>query len=288
MNDDLTVAAAIDHVAHILVRSGIDHARLEARLLVAHALGQGMEAVIGYPERPLAIEHRQLLARLAERRSRREPAAYILGQKEFWSLPFEVGPATLIPRPESETVIETVLHHVRDRTSPLRVLDLGTGSGCLLLTLLKELPAALGVGVDSSQAALCIARRNAERLGVGERACFLCGNWADAIGGRFDVVVANPPYLSESELAAVEPEIACFEPRNALFGGTDGLDAFREIIAHLPDLLAAEGAVFLEVGNGQGAAVSGILAGAGLQGIQTNHDFCGIGRCVWAIAAWPD
>ncbi|MBX6322419.1 MAG: peptide chain release factor N(5)-glutamine methyltransferase [Rhodospirillaceae bacterium] len=278
----LTVDAALREAGRRLAAAGVPGAPAEARLLLARALGLGMEAVIAHPERPLAPAQRDRFALLVTRRARREPVAQIIGEREFWSLPFRVGPATLTPRPESETLVETALAQLPDRTAPFNLLDLGTGSGCLLLALLSELPQARGLGVDISAGALRIARHNARRLGLAGRAAFRKGDWARGIRARFDLVIANPPYIRTEDIGELEPEVAVHEPTLALDGGADGLGAYRAIAADLRRVLAEGGFAILEIGAGQAEAVSGILADGGLSVLGLKADLAGIPRCVVA------
>jgi release factor glutamine methyltransferase len=195
-----------------------------------------------------------------------------------------VSPAVLIPRPETETVVEAALAAAGDRGAPLRILDLGTGSGCLLLALLSELPRASGQGVDLSAEALEVARSNAERLGLGERARFEQRSWGAGLEGPFDLIVGNPPYVGEAEIAGLEPEVREFEPRTALVAGPDGLDAYRALIPDGARLLAAGGALALEIGQGQGDAVAALLAEHGLEVVERRPDLAGIPRCLIARA----
>jgi release factor glutamine methyltransferase len=272
-----TVAAA---TASALAAAGVASPRLEARVLVGCVLGAGPEAVLCQPERRLDDGQRQRLAALVARRGNGEPLAYIVGEREFWSLPLWVTAATLVPRPESETLVEAALHHVRDRRAALRILDLGTGSGCLLLALLSEMPQAFGLGIDLSPAALAVAAANAGSLGLHTRAAFAGGCWAEAIAGRFDVIVCNPPYVADGEIASLAPEIVRFEPRLALAGGQDGLAAHREIAPQLHRLLAPGGVAAIEVGAGQAAAVAAVVRGHDLQVIDIKNDLAGIPRCL--------
>jgi release factor glutamine methyltransferase len=208
--------------------------------------------------------------------------AYLLGEREFWSLPFHVTPRTLVPRPESETVVEAALAHLGDRGAALDILDLGTGCGCLLLALLHELGHARGVGVDIDAGALAIARGNAERLGLGARADFLCGDWGAALDYAFDLVVANPPYVAHGSFHALATEITAFEPVTALLAGTDGLACYREIVPALPRLLGAGGLAVLEIGARQAASVSRLLADAEMRPIAVVRDLARHARCIVA------
>jgi len=204
----------------------------------------------------------------------------ILGRREFWSLDFVVTPDTLAPRPDSETLIEAVLAALPDRSAPLSLVDFGTGTGCLLLTLLSELPNAEGIGIDISRPALAIAGGNAKRLGLADRCRFLCSDWSAALEGRFDLIISNPPYIPSGDIAGLEPEVARFEPLSALDGGADGLDAYRALAAQIPPLLKPGGIGAFEVGAGQAPQVAALLAEAGLTPRGIHRDLGGIERVV--------
>jgi len=249
------VREALRHGAALLEAAGVDNPRLDARLLLGQATGLPREALLREPLRCIDPEpYRVLLAR----RAAREPLALILGRQEFWSLDFEVSPATLIPRADSETLIEAALAAVPDRSRVRTILDLGTGTGCLLLASLTEFPLAWGLGVDQSAEAAALAARNAGALGLASRAAFLCGSWSDAVSAGFDLVLSNPPYIPSGEIAGLMPEVARHEPGRALDGGLDGLDAYRCILAALPGLLAPSGVAILELGAGQAEAVAAL------------------------------
>lgn len=259
-----------------LATAGIEGPRREARLLLGHALGLSQEALLSDPLAPVG---ETAFAALLARRCAHEPMAYILGRREFWSLSLQVSRATLIPRPETETLIEAALAAFPDRASVARVLDLGTGTGCLLLAALSEFPGARGVGVDRLEAAAGLARRNAAGCGLASRAAFLCGDWAAALDGRFDLILCNPPYIPQAEIPGLMPDVAGHEPASALDGGADGLDAYRTLLADVPRLLARGGAAILELGIGQQAAVAGLAAEAGLA-ISVKADLSGIPRAL--------
>ncbi len=215
-----------------------------------------------------------------------------MGEREFFGLLFAVSPAVLVPRPETELLIEEASRAKPDRSAPLRILDLGTGSGCLLVTALTLWPAARGIGVDRSEAALRVAALNARRHGVLGRLGLVGGHWATALQGRFDLVLANPPYVALGALEGLEPEVAAFEPRLALAGGLDGLDAYREILPALPALLAEDGLALLELGVGQADALAGLAEAQGLE-VSFARDLAGVARCARlrarpARAASPD
>jgi release factor glutamine methyltransferase len=263
-----------------LAAAGVEGARGEAWLLLSAATGRSRaELIAGAPLRLSPAEEEQLAA-LAARRLRREPMAYILGSREFWSLPFQVGPAVLVPRPESETVVEAALENIADRTAPLRILDLGSGSGCLLLALLSELPHATGLGIDRSAAALAIASTNAERLGLAGRAAFRKSDWGRNLAGPFDLIVSNPPYVAETDASSLAPEVLAFEPKAALFAGPDGLCAYQALASDCARLLARDGVVCLEIGQGQAAAVAAIMRRHGLRLVASRPDLAGIERCL--------
>lgn len=245
--------------------------RLDAEVLAAHVAGVSREALLlGHLDGPLDA---QAYEALVERRAMREPLAYIVGHREFWSLDFHVTPDVLIPRRDSELLIERALLE----PPPYRILDLGTGSGCLLLALLSERGGATGLGIDRSEAALAVAVGNAARLGLADRAAFRASDWAVGIDERFDVVLANPPYIEAD--AALMPDVVDHEPGSALFAGADGLDDYRRIVPDLPRLLAPGGVAFLEIGHTQADAVEALGRAAGLATAR-HADLAGRDRCV--------
>ncbi|GAB6054249.1 peptide chain release factor N(5)-glutamine methyltransferase [Magnetospira thiophila] len=275
----MTLGTALAEATARLASAGIDNPRLEARLLLAWALDLTPEIVFGYPERPLDPAGRDRLRDALDRRVARQPLAQIIGQREFWSLPFRVNEQTLIPRPDSETLIETVLD--LPLSPRARLLDLGTGSGCLLLALLHELPEATGLGVDLSFGAVAVARDNAEALGLQDRADFVVGDWWAPVRGRFDVVISNPPYIRRDDLAGLAPEVRQYEPRQALDGGPDGLDFYRRLAAEVPRYLVDGGWLAVEVGQGQADDVTALFRRAGLHGLSMRQDLSAIPRCVF-------
>jgi release factor glutamine methyltransferase len=271
-----------------LAAAGIDNVRFEARLLLAHAAGLSAEQLIARGAEPAPAGVAERLRALTARRVLREPMAYILGEREFWGLPFKVSPAVLVPRPDSETLIEAALALMPDRQRPWRILDLGVGSGCLLLTLLREYPAASGVGLELSEEALAVAQANAEALGVDMRARLVLGDWQQPdwhqrLGGPFDLLVSNPPYIEAGAIERLMPEVARFEPRLALDGGPDGLAAYRNIATAAPALMAPDGRVLVESGEGQVTEISRIFASAGLAMEAPWRDLAGIDRVVSAM-----
>ena len=270
-----TASAALARATVALRDAGIDNPRLEARLLLGHALGVNQEALLADTDCAAPENFHTFLAR----RAAHEPLAYILGRQEFWSLSFAVSPATLIPRADSETLIEAAMAAFSDRTRVRRILDLGTGTGCLLLAALSEFPLAFGVGVDFSSAAAVLAAANAASLGLIPRAAFLAGDWAAAIAGSFDLVLSNPPYIATRDLVALMPEVAAHEPASALDGGADGLDAYRGILAALSRLLAPGGVAVLELGIGQAVSVPALATAAGFCP-ELQSDLAGIPRAL--------
>ena len=274
------VGTALTTATSRLASAGISDARREARLLLATVLGWDAARVLAYPEALLNAEAEMRLEALLARRARREPISRILGHREFWSLRFELAPSTLDPRPDSEVLIEAALAALPERRRPYRVLDLGTGTGCLLLALLSELPSAWGVGIDRSAEAAATARRNAAALGLSQRARFAVGDWATSIAGDWHAILVNPPYIASAGIAGLMPEVARHDPRLALDGGGDGLEAYRALVPQIVGLLAPQGVAAIELGVGQAADVAGIATAAGLviQGIR--HDLGGIERCM--------
>lgn len=267
----IPVAQALAEITTRLKQAGIEDPRREARLLLAFALQTNAAGLLTRDD----VDPASYAAPLA-RREAREPLAYITGHKEFWGLDFLTSPATLIPRPDTETLIDTVL---RSGQKPETILDLGTGTGCLLLACLHEFPNAFGVGVDVNPQAALLARRNAINLGLAHRAAFWVGNWSEALSGRFDLILSNPPYIEPTEIPALMPEVSAYEPRTALDGGPGGLTAYQAIIGALPGILAKNGYAIFEVGIGQAAPVEKIAQENGLN-VSFHRDLSGIERAV--------
>lgn len=287
-----TVSAVLDAATAKLAAAGIASARLDARLLLQHATRNRQEDIIRKFHEPLEdsqVAHFQVLL---GRRASRVPVSQIVGEREFWSLRFEVTGDTLTPRPDSETVVEAALEtldRAGARSRGITILDLGAGSGCLGLALLHELPGARGVFVDLNPGALEVARRNARSLRLGPRAAFFLADWhrpeaaamaAVERAGPFDLVVCNPPYLRDREFERIEPEVACHEPRIALSGGADGLASYRAIIGLLPRLLKADGRAIFEIGAGQSRDVEAVSEAGGMAISGRWRDLAGIDRCI--------
>ena len=279
----LSIAAARRDLAQQLRQAGLDSPELDARLLVGHALGLDHAALAAQAARVLTPAEAGAVLALGERRLAREPVARILGHKEFWGLPLAVNAETLLPRPETETVVEAALAEIareHREARPLRIADLGTGSGALLLALLSELPDAFGVGTDISVAALACARANAATLELASRAAFVACDYGAALCGAIDVLVSNPPYVARGEIAGLPAEVRDFDPRRALDGGSDGLDGYRAIAADARRLLKTDGFLAVELGFGQLAAASAIFAAGGLAQAALKHDLSGVPRAL--------
>ncbi len=279
----LTIAAARRAVAQAFRSAGLDTPDLDARLLVGHALGLDHAALMAGAERPLSNAESQSIAPLAVRRLAHEPVARIVGHKEFWGLRLTVTPDVLVPRPDTETIVECALAQARVRGSrPRRILDLGTGTGALLLALLSEWPDAFGVATDVSMPALQVARANAEAHDLEKRAAFVACDFGAALAGGFDLVVSNPPYVARPDIASLAPEVREHDPALALDGGADGLDAYRAIAADAKRLLAPFGTLVLELGAGQAEAVGNLLREADLEVLEPVPDLAGIPRAIAA------
>jgi len=283
-----TMAATRNALAETFRAAGIESPETDARLLMAHALGIDRAELIVNGERALKPDEIEAIDALAARRLKREPVARIFGRKEFWSLTLVVTPDVLVPRPETETVVEAALDAVVRgalQMEKLRILDIGTGSGALLLALLSELPNAVGTGTDISAAALVVAHENAERNGLAARCRFAACDIAAGLAGPFDLIVSNPPYVARGDIAALAPDVRDYDPAIALDGGSDGLDAYRAIAAQAPGLLAPGGKLIVELGAGQEAAVRALFTKAGLTVAPALDDLAGIPRALVATLA---
>ncbi len=310
------LAACLSLAQKRLAAAGVDNPALDARLLISAALELDRIQLLTQNERALTKEEEKKIETLIARRESREPVARILGLREFWGLPFGLNEATLEPRPDSETLVETALGFFAqaDSSSPLageeaktrtcaskrlvfagegsfsseallpkpprRLLDLGTGTGCLLLSLLQEWPEAMGIGIDLAPRAVEQAQENARRLGLDSRAVFQTGNWLEGLTESFDLIISNPPYIPAADIEALAPEVREHDPRLALDGGADGLAPYRHLIPLLPAFLNPHGAALFEVGIGQAQAVAALLKETGFTNVFTKPDLGGIDRCV--------
>ncbi len=271
-----------------LTAQGVEEARLDLLYLAERAFGipvsrlRRPDGLTGTAEQVSAFNV------LVDRRAAREPVQRILGDWEFWGLTLALGPETLIPRPDTETLVEGVLKACPDRARPWRILDLGTGTGAILLALLSEYRHAFGVGVDLSPDAAAVARANAVSLGLSARAAFVAGSWVEALDARFDIIVSNPPYIPDADIAGLAPEVARFEPWRALAGGADGLDPYRHLVRVLPPLLSPGGLVGFEHGADQGPAVADLMRRAGFGDVVSLRDLGGRDRVVMGRGSGRD
>lgn len=281
----MTVGSALDEAEARLAAAGVEFARRDARLLLALALNMPANELTR--EGALLSERQTTrLNALVNRRAAREPYAFIAGHREFWSLDFEVGPGVLVPRPETETLIEELGRTLGDqRRRRLALCDFGTGSGCLLIAALVEFPAAIGLGLDNSSKALHWARKNIEKHCLFDRATLRHQDWTDEITDQFDVILSNPPYIRHQDVMALAPEVARYEPSSALDGGGDGLAAFRSLAPRIARTLRQDGVAFLEIGAGQSEDVKDVLENSGLKVERVVKDLAGIGRCIVARPA---
>jgi release factor glutamine methyltransferase len=282
-----SVAQARRALAEQFRTAGIESPELDARVLIGHALGLDHAGLVTAATQQLSDLTATQIGRFAARRMSGEPVARIVGQKEFWGLPLTVTPAVLVPRPETETVVELALaliDRAGPRTRPLRIADIATGSGAILLALLSELPNAHGVGTDTDEQALSVARANTGRLGLGERAAYLVCDYGMGLNGPFDLVVSNPPYVARAEIATLAREVRDHDPHHALDGGTDGLAAYRSIAPDAQRLLGPRGHLVLEIGRDQEQDVTRLLTSAGLTMAPRRRDLAGIVRALAARA----
>lgn len=279
MSQPDTALSAVKAAEARLVAMGIDTARLDAEILMAHVLGCRRMTLYSRSDLGLSPPQRDEFEQLVVRRLLKEPVAYLTGDQEFWSLTFKVTPDTLIPRPDTETLVEAVLSRQPTSASG-RLLDLGTGTGCILLSLLHELPAMTGVGADISDGALRVATANAQHLKLADRAALVFSNWFENIEGLFEIIVSNPPYIPSADIGGLMADVRDYEPMSALVGGEDGLDPYRLIASEAPKYLSAGGLLAVEVGIGQAKAVSDLFRSNGFSEVGIQADLGGIDRVV--------
>lgn len=275
----MKAADAVAELTRDFAAAGFETARLDARILVGHVLGVEPSLLFARGDTVIPAGDVEQLRAQARRHLNHEPVSRILGAREFYGLPFRVTPDTLDPRPDTETLVEAVLA-LRDAMPPPRLLDLGTGTGCIPLAILRHWPDATATGVDINPGAVAVAEENARTLGLETRAQFQVGDWTDGLSGLFDIVVSNPPYITASDYTALAPEVRLYDPEIALTAGEDGLQAYRALLAPVANLLAPRGQVFLEIGVGQGDAVAALAAAAGLRLLARRNDLSGIERCL--------
>lgn len=263
-----------------LTNAGIETAGLDARLLLAHALTLSAHDLLIHDALTLGAEGAIAATKFLEQRLAGLSVARIIGYREFWGLKFYLSEATLEPRPDTETLIEAVLETFLDKQAPLRILDLGTGTGCILISLLKEFPNASGAGVDIAPGALEIARKNSEFNGVSKRCSFISSNWFEQVDGQFDLIVSNPPYIRSAVIPTLDTEVRAFDPLLALDGGADGLDSYRLILSSVGQHLTPSGRVFLEIGFDQEQKLKDNAKKYGFRPVSCRHDVAGNPRVI--------
>jgi release factor glutamine methyltransferase len=275
-----TRAEALTDLRRTFSEAGFETAALDARLLLLTALGISATDLITRPDTRLSPDEAETLAAFARRRLDHEPVARIVGIREFWGLPFRLSPETLVPRPDTETVVETALDLLPDRQAPVRIVDFGTGSGCILVALLHELSRATGLGVDLSFGALVTARTNAADNRVGGRCHFALSRWADAVSGTFDLIVSNPPYIASGVIPTLDEEVREHDPRLALDGGPDGLEPYRILLSEAGRLLSPQGLLVVEIGYDQAEDLGSLARVYGLEILRFAHDLSDNPRCI--------
>lgn len=277
-----TLATLRKKIEARLRKTGIEEASLDARLLISHIIPVTEIDFAINADQTVSNEQQNLIDVLVQKREKRIPMSQIFGEKEFWSLSFKVTKDTLTPRPDSETLIEVALNEFEDKNATLSILDLGTGSGCLLLTLLSELKNATGLGIDVSASAIKVANENAKNLSLNKRATFLKSNWFEKLSKtkKFDLIIANPPYIGLNEKPELAPEVCEHEPYSALFAGEEGLDDYRIIAADISSYMSEKAIIILEIGYRQSSAVKDIFAQKGFKNINVFQDLGGRDRCL--------
>lgn len=268
-----------------LKEAGVPDGMTDARLLARATLGLSREDLLREPHLEISASQAAAFLDSIRRRCGREPVSRILGRREFRSLEFRLGTDTLDPRPDSETIVDAAIDYAKRVDGTVNILDLGTGTGCLLLAVLNELPTARGVGVDVAAGAVEIAARNAEALGLSGRAAFILSDWTDGLDGTFDIVISNPPYIETDKIPSLMPEVVRHDPARALDGGDTGLDAYREIAMRLGTVLAPGGIAVLEIGSTQQDSVTQIFAAAGYRPLEIRYDLGGHARGLVFTAA---
>ncbi len=258
--------------------AGIDNPRLDVRLLLAEAISKETSYLFGYPEKILSNEELGHFQMMLNRRLKREPVSKIIGHKEFWSLNFKVSHDTLDPRPDSETLVEAVLENVSDTTQAIKILDLGTGTGCLLLALLSEFQAAQGLGIDISDKALAVAQENAVSLELSNRSVFQTGNWCEGLEHGWDIIISNPPYIGLDEKRTLSPEVLNYDPDLALFAEDNGMKDYQRLIPSAAAILNKNGLLVIEAGQGQAEGINTLMSDAGLVVSSPKKDLGGIPR----------
>jgi len=280
VSDTVSLEQLYRQAVTALTEAGIASPALDVGLLLQHVMGIPREAYYLRKREAVGTDRRQQFAAALARRLAHEPVARIIGRREFWSLSFRVTADTLDPRPDSETLIEAVLQELPDRAAPYRIADLGTGTGCLLLALLSELPQATGIGIDRCSGAAAVARDNANALGLDTRACFAVGDWAESLSGPVPIILCNPPYIARTCIPLLEPDVRHYDPWQALDGGCDGLEAYRILAPTVSRQLAAGGCAAIECGQGQARDIVDLFSAAGVPVARLVADLAGIVRCL--------
>ena len=275
-----TIKSLLEQSKQALQEVGITSYSLDADLLMSHVLNISREEIFCYPMREISRTEEQEFNALIKRRALREPISHILGKHEFWGREFKVTEDTLDPRPDSESLIENILEIYKDKTPPQNILDFGTGTGCLLLTLLCEFKEANGVGIDIKKSTISVAKENSLKLGLAKRSCFVVSNWGKSVKGKYDLIISNPPYIKHSDIDGLEPEVSKYEPRQALDGGNTGLECYIELAPQMFDLLSEGGFAVLEHGIGQETEIRKILEDNNFSFINYKQDLAGINRCI--------
>lgn len=263
-----------------LIAAKIDNYALDADLLLCKAANITRERIIGYPESEISDDNITVFNQLIERRIKREPISHILGMREFWGMDFKVTKDTLAPRADSETLIEAALEHYNNKRPPENIIDFGTGTGCLLLSLLSEFEDAKGIGIDISEDTIKVAKENSCKLGLAKRTSFVVNNWGIGIKGKYDLIISNPPYIKNDDSLVLEPEVVVYEPDNALYGGKDGLECYVELAPFVSSLISENGIAIIEFGIGQHNQVKEIMEKSGLKFTSFKKDLAGIIRCI--------
>jgi len=274
------IGQILKNAKQALSNQNIESYALDADLLMCKATGLTREKIICYPERIISDKQLDLFEELLKRRINREPMSHILGVREFFGREFIVTADTLDPRPDSECLIEAILEIYKDRPKPENIIDFGTGTGCLLLTVLSEFEDSKGIAVDKSKQAIEVARQNSIKLSLANRVEFVVSNWGKEVKGKYDLIISNPPYIRKNDITVLEPEVANFEPHSALDGGDNGLACYIELAPYIASLIARNGYAVIEHGLNQSNDVRSIMEDSGLEFVAAKKDLAGIDRCI--------
>lgn len=276
---DCEILKALEVAAKAMAAAGVAEPLKDARILLGHSLSLPDERFYGLEKNKITSKQLKIYKQIVERRCLREPVSRIVGRRHFWDLTFRLAPCALDPRPDSEILVETVLSHINDRDKPLKVLDLGTGTGCLLLSVLYEFPNSKGTGIDIDPDCIELSQLNAIDNSLSERASFHVGDWCKGINSKFNVILCNPPYIPAAAIEGLQPEVAIYEPHLALNGGTDGLDCYKNLGPQLLPILEPEGLIFIEIGFDQKQSVSEIMKNCAFSVLSIKRDLADRDRC---------